>query len=163
MRRNGRSAGMGQTVKVGGALLLAVTILDGCASLSGVKEQYVVCPYDKAFEAATAAVKDRAIAKQDRAAGIIQTNWLEIPMPGRKFGAFRREVQDSKDRSRLLVEVKQMNEVTKVSFNEEREAWAFRGGSRLFGWVPTDPSVDVQRDFESRLDAKLREQGCHLS
>ncbi len=154
---------MRQTVKLGGVVFLAAVISNGCASLGGVKEQFVVCPYDKAFEAATAAVKDRAIAKQDKTAGIIQTNWLEIPMPGRKYGAFRREIQDSKDRSRLLVEVKQINEVTKVSFHEEREAWAFRGGSRLFGWVPTDPSVDVQRDFESRLDAKLKEQGCHLS
>lgn len=154
---------MRQTATLGGAMLLAAAISNGCASLSGVKEQYVVCPYDKAFEAAAAAVKDRTIAKQDKATGIIQTDWLEIPMPGRKFGAFRREIQDSKDRSRLLVEVKHLNEVSKVSFNEEREAWAFRGGSRLFGWVPTDPSVDVQRDFELRLDAKLKEQGCHLS
>jgi hypothetical protein len=142
---------------------LGVLALEGCASLAGVNQQYVVCSYDHTFEAAAETVKDRAIVKQDKATGVIQTAWLEIPMPGRKFGAFRREVQDSKDRSRLLIEIKRMNDVTQVSFNEEREAWAFRGGSRLFGWVPTDPSSDVKIDFESRLEAKLKERGCHTS
>lgn len=135
----------------------------GCASLGNVSQRYAVCPYDRTFEAATDALKDRAIVKQDKEAGVIQTAWLEIPMPGRKYGAFRREIQDSRDRSRLLVEVKRLNDVTQVSFNEEREAWAFRGGSRLFGWVPTDPSAEVQRDFELRLDAKLKEHGCYTS
>ena len=135
----------------------------GCASLSGTPQHYAVCPYEQAFEAAAEAVKDRSIVKQDKASGQIHTAWLEIPMPGRKFGAFRREIPDSRDRSRILVDVKRMDDVTQVTFHEEREAWAFRGGSRMFGWVPTDPSAEVHREFQTRLDAKLKERGCHTS
>ena len=135
----------------------------GCATLSSTKEQYVVCSYDSAFEAASEAVKDRSIVKQDKVSGVIETAWLEIPMPGRKFGAFRREIAEGRDRSRIFVEVKRLKDVIQIGFYEEREAWAFRGGSRMFGWSPTDPSPEVQHDFEVRLDAKLKEQGCHTS
>ena len=133
----------------------------GCASLSGVQERYVVCSYDHAWEASLDAVKDRAVTVKDKDKGLIQTAWLEIPMPGRKYGAFQRDLGDqSKDRSRVVVMLARMNDVTKVSFVEERERWAFRGGSRLFGWAPTEPSEDVMTEVRNRLDARLKERGC---
>ncbi|MCG3767918.1 MAG: hypothetical protein JW394_0008 [Nitrospira sp.] len=94
--------------------------------------------------------------------GLIVTGWLEIPMPGRTFGALQRDLANSKDRSRITLTVKRLDDVTKVSFIEERQRWAFRGGSRLFGWADTDPSADVMNDVQRRLDAKLKEHGCSL-
>ncbi len=129
--------------------------------LAGVQERYAVCSYDQAWEASLAAVKDRSVTIKDKDKGLIQTAWLEIPMPGRKYGALRRDLGDqSKDRSRVAMTLARMNDVTKVSFIEERERWAFRGGSRLFGWAPTEPSEDVMTEVRKRLDAKLEEQGC---
>lgn len=84
-------------------------------------------------------------------------------MPGRTFGALQREMGDSKDRSRVVMSVKQINDVVKVSFVEERQRWAFRGGSRLFGWAATEPSDEVLNEVHDRLDRKLKEQGCALS
>ena len=78
-------------------LLLASMYLTACASMSGMQQRFAVCSYDHAWEAALEAVKDRAIVTQDKDAGLIVTNWLEIPMPGRTFGALQREVGDSKD------------------------------------------------------------------
>lgn len=141
-------------------LLLAGSV-GGCALMtSGMQQRFAVCSYDHAWDAAIDAVKDRSTDTKDKEAGLIVTEWLEIPMPGRTYGIFRRDVADSKDRSRLTVKVKRLDDVTRISFIEERQRWAFRGGSRLFGWTPTDPSGLVMRDVQNRLDAKLQEHGC---
>lgn len=145
-------------------VVFGLCTLVGCASLAGVQERYVVCPYDDVWEASLDAVKDRSIALEDKDKGLIQTTWLEIPMPGRTFGALKRDLGDnSKDRSRMLLTLKRMNDVTMVSFIEERQLWAFRGGSRMFGWVPTDPSDEVMANVQNRLDEKLKGKGCTTS
>lgn len=144
-------------------ILLVPALLTACASMSGMQQRFAVCSYDHAWEAALDAVKDRAIVTKDKEAGMIVTGWLEIPMPGRTFGALQRDLGDSRDRSRITLTVKRLDDVTKVSFAEERQRWAFRGGSRLFGWASTDPSAEVMTDVQSRLDTKLKEHGCSLN
>lgn len=143
--------------------LLLIGSLSGCALLDGMRERSALCSYDHAWDAAVAAVKDRSTDTMDKEAGSIVTQWLEIPMPGRTYGVFRRAVSESKDRSRLTLKVKHLDDVTRISFIEDRQSWAFRGGSRLFGWVRTEPSEEVMRDVQNRLDAKLREYGCAVS
>lgn len=145
------------------AAVMVMPLLAGCASVGGVQDRYVVCSYDHTWEAVLDAVKDRSVTKQDKERGVIETAWLEIPMPGRTFGAFHRDMKDSKDRSRVKMMVTRIDDVTKVSFVEERERWAFRGGSRLFGWVPTESSQDVITAIQGRLNAKLKEHGCTLT
>ena len=144
-------------------LLLLIGSLSGCALMSGMQERSAVCSYDHAWDAAVDAVKDRSIDTKDKDSGLIVTHWLEIPMPGRTYGIFRREVADSRDRSRLTLNVKRRDDVARISFVEERESWAFRGGARLFGWVRTEPSDVVLRDVQNRIDAKLKEHGCTVS
>lgn len=144
--------------------LLLTGSVGGCALMtSGMQQRFAVCSYDHAWEAAMDAVKDRSADTKDKEAGLIVTEWLEIPMPGRPYGVFRRDVGDSKDRSRLTLKVKRVDDVTRISFIEERQSWVFRGGSRLFGWAPTDPSQEVMRDVQNRLDVKLKEHGCTVT
>lgn len=128
-----------------------------------MQQRFAVCSYDHAWEAALETVKDRAVVTKDKDDGLIVTGWLEIPMPGRTFGALQRDLGDSRDRSRITLTVKRLDDVIKVSFAEERQRWAFRGGSRLFGWASTDPSAEVMNDVQSRLDKKLKEHGCSLN
>jgi len=141
-------------------ILLVVSTSAGCASFAGVRERYVVCSYDQVWDSALDAVKSRSVKVHDKDKGFIQTNWLEIPAPGRTFGIMRREIADSRDRSRIVLTLERMSDVTRLSFVEERERYAFRGGSRMFGWAPTDPSEEVMGDVQSRLDVKLKEHGC---
>lgn len=145
------------------SLLIMAVVSTACASMSGMQQRFAVCSYDHAWEAALEAVKDRAINTKDKDAGLIVTGWLEIPMQGRTFGALQREVQESKDRSRITLTVKRLDDVTRISFIEERQRWAFRGGSRMFGWASTDPSEEVMYDIQNRLDRKLKEHGCSLT
>jgi len=141
-------------------IILFTGLLTACASTSGMEERFAVCSYDHAWEAAMAAVKDRAVQTKDKDAGLIVTDWLEIPMPGRTFGVLQRELADSKDRSRITLVVKRLDDVTRISFIEERQQWVFRGGSRMFGWASTDPSEEVMYEIQNRLDKKLKERGC---
>ena len=145
------------------SLLIMAGLLTACASLSDMQQRFAVCSYDHAWEAALEAVKDRAIDTKDKDAGRIITGWLEVPMSGRSFGALQRDMGNSKDRSRITLIVKRLDDVTKISFIEERQQWVFRGGSRLFGWASIDPSDDVMRDIQRRLDIKLKEHGCSLT
>lgn len=146
------------------SVTLAAASLTACSALSGMQKRLTVCDYDQAWEAALDAVKDRPSSTMDKDAGLIATDWLEIPMPGRAYGIFRRDMADnSKDRSRVTLRVKRLNGTTQIGFIEERQSWAFRGGSRLFGWAPTDPSAETMRDLENRLDLKLQERGCSLT
>lgn len=141
---------------------LALVACTACASMDGAQQRYAVCDYDRAWDAALDAVKDRAVITKDKDAGQIVTGWLEIPMPGRTFGVLQRDVQASKDRSRLTLSVKRIDDVAKITVAEERQRWAFRGGSRLFGWAATDPSDEVMQDIQRRLETKLKEHGCLL-
>ncbi len=145
------------------SLLIMAGILSACALMGDMQERFAVCSYDHAWEAALQAVKDRAIDTKDKEAGIIVTGWLEISMQGRAFGVLQRDMAESKDRSRITLTVKRLDDVTKISFVEERQRWVFRGGSRLFGWASTDPSEEVLQDVQSRLDSKLKEHGCSLT
>ena len=142
--------------------MLLSSLLSACASLGTMQERFAVCTYDHAWEAALAAVKDRPITRQDKDGGVIDTAWIEIPMPGRTFGALQRDLGDSKDRSRISLIVKRLNDVTKIGFIEERQRWAFRGGSRLFGWTDTEPSTEIMTEVQNRLDTKLKEHGCSV-
>jgi len=145
------------------SLIIVTVLLPACASTVGMQERYAVCGYDHAWNAALDTVKDRSVTVKDKDRGLIETAWLEIPMPGRTYGALQREVQGSRDRSRLILTVKRLDDVTKIGFAEERQRWAFRGGSRLFGWAETEPSEDVRRDVQNRLEAKLKEHGCSFT
>ena len=145
------------------SLSLPILLLTACASTNGIQQRFSVCSYDFAWEAALAAVKDRPVTTTNKDTGIIETGWLEIPMPGRNFGALQRDLAEGKDRSRITLTVKRLEDVTKISFVEVREQWMFRGGSRLFGWAPTDPSVEVLSDIQRRLNGKLKERGCLLT
>lgn len=144
------------------SFILLPSLLTACAAMGGMQERFAVCGYDLAWDAALDSVKDRAIVHQDKAAGEIDTAWLEIPMPGRTFGALQRDLGDSRDRSRMHVTVKRLEDVTKIGFIEERQRWAFRGGSRLFGWTDAEPSAEVMTEMHKRLENKLKEHGCSV-
>lgn len=131
----------------------------GCASLGGVQERYLVCPYNTAWDSAIDSLKDRPVTVKDKGKGLIETGWLEVPVAGRKYGAFARDMA-SKDRTRLSVSLKQFEDVTKISLAEIRESWGFRGGSRLFGWQPAEPSDEDLAVVMERMADKMKEQGC---
>jgi hypothetical protein len=144
-------------------LTILTALAAGCASAPGLEQRYAVCSYDTLWDATVETLKDRPVKVKDKEKGLIETGWMEVPVSGRLYGAFRREMKDAKDRTRLVVTVKRLDDVTKVSLAETRETWAFRGGSRLFGWQSAEPSEEEMAAIMRRLSARLKERGCSLT
>ena len=136
-------------------LLVAFILLCGCTSMSGVHTRDALCSLDNAWEATLDAVKDRSVTVKDKDRRRIETAWLEIPMPGRTTGASPEELQDNKDRSRLILTVNRLDvehviqDITRVFYVEERQRWAFHPDSGGIDWAKTTPSEDMWRDTRS--------------
>lgn len=144
--------------------LVAVALLSaGCATLSGSHEQYFVCSYDIVWDAALETMKGQSVATYDKAKGVIETNWLDVPpATERSFGILGREGFGNKERARMTVSVKRMNDVASVSVLETRQRWHSRGGatSQATKWWPAEPSEDTTNEVVVRLNGKLKEKGC---
>ncbi|MEO5957271.1 MAG: hypothetical protein ABIR36_16495 [Nitrospiraceae bacterium] len=144
--------------------LVALALLSaGCAALSGSREQYFVCSYDMAWDAAIETMKGQSVSTSDKEKGLIETSWLDVPPTSeRSFGMFGREGFGNKERARMTVSVKRMNDVASVSVLEIRQRWHARGGvtQQATKWWPIEPSEDTTNDVVDRLNTKLKEKGC---
>ena len=122
-----------------------------------------MCPYDTVWETALEIMKDRPITVQDKAKGVIETGWVEMEAKARPYGIFERDAFDIRERARMILLVKQMNDVTSVSLSENRELWHRRGGvtQQATKWWAIEPSEEAMTDVLNRLNAKLKERGCH--
>jgi hypothetical protein len=145
------------------ALVLLAILSVGCAALSGSQEQYFVCSYDRVWDASLETMKGQSVSAYDKEKGLIETNWLDVPPTSeRSFGIFGREGFGNKERARMTVSVKRMNDVASVSVLETRQQWHSRGGvtSQATKWWPMEPSDDMTSDVVDRLNTKLKDKGC---
>lgn len=142
--------------------LIASLAWSGCASFSGSKDQFFVCSYDVVWDAALETVKDRPAQVQDKTKGLIETGWIEMEGAERSYGMFDREGFGNRERARLTVVVKRLNDVTSVSVLESRQRWHLKGGvtQQSTKWWPVDPSEEVEAKVVDRLNSKLKEKGC---
>jgi hypothetical protein len=134
----------------------------GCASLSGSKDQFFVCSYDFVWDAALESVKDRPVQVQNKDKGLIETGWVEMEGTERSYGIFDREGFGNRERARMTVMVKRLNDVTSVSVLENRQRWHLKGGitQQATKWWPVDPSPEAEAKVVDRLNNKLKEKGC---
>lgn len=144
---------------------LIALIASGCASFSGSKDQFFVCSFDTAWEAALESVKDRPLQQQDKGKGLIETGWVEMEGKDRFYGVFQREGFGNRERARMTIAVKQMNDVVSVSVLESRQRWHLKGGvtQQATKWWPIDPSEEAEAAVVSRLNDKLKDKGCQTT
>ena len=145
--------------------LIGLIAWSGCASLSGSKDQFFVCSYEVVWDAALESVKDGPIRVQDKDKGLIETNWVEMEGQERPYGMFNREGFGNRERARMTVAVKRLNDVTSVSVLENRQRWHLKGGisQESTKWWPIDPSEEAEAMVANRLTNKLKENGCVAS
>ena len=145
--------------------LIGLIAWSGCASLSGSNDQFFVCSYDVVCDAALESVKDRPIQAQDKNKGLIETGWVEMEGTERSYGIFNREGFGNRERARMTVAVKRLNDVTSVSVLENRQRWHLKGGvtQQSTKWWPIDPSEEAEAMVANRLTNKLKEKGCVAS
>jgi hypothetical protein len=145
--------------------LIGLITWSGCASLSGSNDQFFVCSYDVVWDAALESVKDRPIQAKDKDKGLIETGWVEMEGTERSYGIFNREGFGNRERARMTVAVKGLNDVTSVSVLENRQRWHLKGGvtQQSTKWWPIDPSEEAEAAVVNRLNRKLKEKGCLAS
>jgi hypothetical protein len=146
-------------------VLIGLLACSACASLSGSNDQFFVCSYDLVWDAALESVKDRPIQLKDKDKGLIETGWVEMEGQEHSFGIFNREGFGNRERARMTVAVKRLNDVTSVSVLENRQRWHLKGGvtQQATKWWPVDPSEEAEAAIVSRLNRKLAEKGCVAS
>jgi hypothetical protein len=145
--------------------LIGLIAWSGCASLSGSKDQFFVCSYEVVWDAALESVKDQPIQAKDKDKGLIETGWVEMEGQERPYGMFNREGFGNRERARMTVAVKRLNDVTSVSVLENRQRWHLKGGisQESTKWWPIDPSEEAEAMVANRLTNKLKEKGCVVS
>lgn len=143
------------------AVIVSALAGAGCASLSGAQDRYLVCPYETVWDSALETMKDRPLTVRDKATGAIETDWMEMDAAVRSYGMFGREASQ-RERARMTLYVKKMNDVTSISLSETREVWHRKGGvtSQATKWWPVDPSEEALAAVLHRLNLKLKERGC---
>ncbi len=144
--------------------LLSIAFLSGCATLAGPSlsaERYVACPPDSVWKGALEALDQYPVTVKDKSAGLIETGWRIQPVQGRPYGIFGREGLGDKERSRLSLSIKPIQEgVVAVKLTERRHHWGFRGGARIYEWYPVEPSQEVLNSIMNQLTAHLDKEGC---
>jgi hypothetical protein len=129
--------------------------------------QYVVCPYDKVWDAASDTMKSFPVKLQNKQTGVIETGWMEMGGQERGYGLFRRTSTGfgNKERVRMVLTVKNIGDVTEVVLVENRERWHLKGGvtSQATRWWPIEPSEEDMSVVMSSVNTKLKDQGCQLS
>lgn len=143
---------------------LSLLINVGCASLFGsspTAERYMACPLESVWSGALEALAHYPVTVQDKEKGLIETDWRVQAVQGRPYGLFGREGLGDKERSRLTVTLKSLNQgVVLVKLNERRQHWGFRGGQQLYTWYPVEPSQESLNRIMGTMTTKLEEEGC---
>ncbi|MDK2743252.1 MAG: hypothetical protein H8K03_06095 [Nitrospira sp.] len=145
-------------------LLLCLTFA-ACASLSGGRDQYFVCPYDTVWEATAETMKGYSVTSENKSNGTIETAWVEMEGKRRPYGIFGREGFGNRERARLTIAVKQDHDVSSVNVLETRQRWHARGGvsQQATRWWPVEPSEEVMEEVTEKLNVRLKEKGCAVS
>lgn len=149
-------------MRIGSVVLIASLSWSGCASVSGSKDQFYVCSYDVAWDAAVLSVKDRPVQVADKGKGVIETNWVEVEGAERTYGIFDREGFGNRERTRMSIAVKRLNDVVSVSVLETRQRWHLKGGvgQQSTRWWPIDPSEEAEASVTDRIRKTINEKGC---
>ena len=148
------------------AVVLCFCSLFFCCALvpKDQHDQYVVCPYDTVWNAASDTMKVFPVKVKDKENGVIETGWTEMEGEERGYGIFQRTRTGfgNKERARMVLTVKRLNEVTEVVVTENRERWHLKGGvtSQATRWWPVEPSEEAMAAVMTRINTKLKDQGC---
>ena len=145
------------------AVLFVGLVVSSCvsvsSSLSGGRTNHFYCPYDTVWEETLMALHPATFAVADKEDGVIETEWEE-GMSKAQYGVFGRSnlVQE---RSSIVVNLDQQDKLTKVHVIHARQVHHL-SGRRSLRWLHAEPLPHVENKILSRIQNRLKNQGCRL-
>jgi hypothetical protein len=136
--------------------LLAVLLLSGCTTLEGKPTARSPCPFEQVWDTSTTALEGVRLLTADKAAGVLETNWVEVES-ATQAGILQRDV--NRERVRYVVEVKREGTGAAAMVLQLREAWSPMG-VMMNRWraVPGNPTEEAAMAAE--ITRRLKEKGC---
>jgi hypothetical protein len=131
-------------------------LLSGCATLGGKATASSSCPFEQVWDTAIAALSDFHLSAADKAAGVLETQWVEV-RASTQAGIIQREV--NRERMKYVVEVKQEGTGAVATVLQRREEWSPLGvRSRQWRGIPSHDSEEEA--VAAEMTRRLKEKGC---
>ena len=131
-------------------------LLSGCMTLAGKPTASSSCSFEQVWDASIAAFGDFQLQSVDKAAGALETQWVEVAA-STQAGALQREV--NKERVRYVVEVKPDGRGAAATVLQLREEWSPMGvRSRQWRAIPGNSSEESA--VVKEIARRLKEKGC---
>ena len=135
---------------------LGLCLLSGCMTLAGKPAASSSCSFDQVWDAAILTIADVQFETINKAAGVLETQWVEVEASTRA-GALQREV--NKERLKYVVEVKRDGNGAVATVLQLREEWSPMGvRSRQWRGIPGNPQEESA--VAAEITRRLKEKGC---
>ena len=136
--------------------LLTVLLLSGCATLEGKPTASSPCAFEQVWDTSIVALEGARLKKADKAAGMLETNWVEVESRT-QAGIMQRDV--NKEQVKYVVEVKPEGRGAVATVLQLREEWSPMGvRSRQWRAMPGNPSEE--QAVATEIARQLKEKGC---
>src|SRR2546428_12430800 len=131
-------------------------LLAGCTTLEGKPTATSPCPFEQVRDTSIAALEGVPLQAADKAAGVVETNWVEVEA-STQAGIMQRDV--TKERARYVVEGKREGTGAAATVLQLREAWSPMG-VKMNQWraVPGNPRDEAA--VAAEIARRLKEKGC---
>ncbi len=131
-------------------------LLAGCTTLAGKPTATSPCPFEQVWDTAIVALEGVRLQAADKAAGVVETNWVEVESTT-QAGALQRDV--NKERVKYVVEVKRVGTGAAATVLQLREIWSPMG-VKMNQWraVPGNPREEAA--VAAEIARRLKEKGC---
>jgi len=140
----------------GNRLALILLMPAGCAMLAGQQAEFSSCSFEQVWDTSIAALGDLQLQSADKAAGVLETQWVEVE-GSRQAGIFQRDV--NKERLKYVVEVKRDGAGTVATVLQLREEWSPMG-VRMRQWRRMPGNAQEESTVAAEIARRLKEKGC---
>ena len=131
-------------------------LLAGCVTLAGKPTASSSCSFERVWDASVAALSDFQLQTIDKAAGALETNWVEVEA-STQAGIMQRDI--NRERVKYVVEVKPDGRGAVATVVQLREEWSPMGAlSRQWRAIPGHDAEEAA--MASAIARRLKEKGC---
>jgi hypothetical protein len=138
------------------ALLMTFGLMEACQGSAALPVARSSCGFDQVWDTVIASLEGAQLESADKAAGRVETMWLEVSSKSRA-GLIERDV--NKERLKYRVDITPHGSDAEAKVQQLRQAWTPMG-VRMREWraIPADAAEETA--LAQRISQRLKEKGC---